>query len=469
MQTVKRGVTRRAYWVFRRHFPDLADQIYGTLDIAAQRALERERDGGSTEERRATVVAASRIQRSPGSIQKTVPGMRSVSAVDTAAAQRAARAVRFICTQKAANAGPSSTNSGIAGSLPRPRIGTCQQQAATHTGVTPRTRGRTGVSQSQPGSRSTSPSSKLREQHIIGSYYRPTGTIPKKASGIPRSLANSRETSPTRAGGGVIMKRSIYTTGNSRRTPERNQPTRQLAAARLLQQSRDAENALADALSPDGNTGDYASMNDYSRERGGFSVSSRMGRKLMSREESDDSEASSVCSERSFDSSIRVAIIQQHIGHKLTFIVASSSSSPKPLQSPNVGGPFSSLQPQFNNSRQSSVADNELILGYSQVDIQQNIQKTTEEIRNCFGGIENQSMTNNSNGGGYNGHLNEALDSCALLIRRLQSATTTESNTPESTTMRLDSNLLDQNYKMSQYIHLFRNGQRNASSSSEPI
>ncbi|XP_013115418.1 CLIP-associating protein [Stomoxys calcitrans] len=717
--------SRRAYWVFRRHFPELADQIYCTLDIAAQKALERERDGGGlgggngVEERRATVSTA-RIQRSPGSIQKPAPGMRSVSAVDTAAANRAkARAqYAFLARKKAANATTANATSGssVTGSLPRQRLGAAiqqqsTQQASSNSSVSPRVRGRAGVSQSQPGSRSTSPSSKLRDQHGISSYYRPTGTIPKKASGIPRSLASSRETSPTRVAnsGGALMKRSLYTTANSRRTPDRNQPTRQLAAARLLQQSRDAENALADALSPEGSGGEYVSMGDYGRDRGGaYSAGARLSRKLMNRDESDDSEASSVCSERSFDSSYtrgnnsnyslsgsrnrldwsylrppfedidtiiqycasthwserkdglislthyladgkeltpqqlqlvldtfrkmfmdthtkvyslfletvtelilayandlhdwlfilltrlfnklgtellnsmhgkiwktlqvvheyfptdlqmkdvfrilsdsaqtpctktRIAIlkfltslantyckntdfpgsedgtvlpivekallkivqmagdqkslelrnqarhclialynlntpqmtrvlstlpkgyqdsakvcIQTHLRRSSTSGTNSpsssplSSSSPKPLQSPNVSGPFSSLQPQFTSprSRQSSVTDNDL-LGYSEVDVQQNIQKTTEEIRNCFGGFDTQynSLANNSNGGGYNGHLSEAVDSCASSNSKTQSATTTESNTPESTTMRLDGNLLEQHQKMS--------------------
>uniref|UniRef100_A0A1A9WCV8 TOG domain-containing protein n=1 Tax=Glossina brevipalpis TaxID=37001 RepID=A0A1A9WCV8_9MUSC len=710
--------SRRAYWVFRRHFPDLGDQIYGTLDIAAQRALERERDsGGNSDERRAN-VPASRVTRLPGALQKSTPGMRSVSAVDTAAAQRAkARAqYAFLARKKVTNSPTLNTcsNNTNVGSLPRSRLGISQQSStqpsSTSTGAFQRNRGRAGVSQSQPGSRSTSPSSKLREQHSIG-YYRPTGTIPKKASGIPRSLANSRETSPTRSGS-VIMKRSLYTTGSSRRTPERNQPTRQPAAARILQQSREAETALlADALSPEGNGGiEYSSMADYTRDRGGsaYPSSSRSGRKLLSREESDDSEASSVCSERSFDSSYtrannsnyslsgsrnrldwswsrppfedietiiqycasthwserkdglisltqyladgkvltpqqlqcvldtfrkmfmdthtkvyslfletvtelilvhandlhdwlfilltrlfnklgtellnsmhgkiwktlqvvheyfpsdlqmkdvfrilsdsaqtpctktRIAIfkfltslantyckitdfpgaedgtilpmvekavlkivqlagdqkslelrnqarqclialynlntpqmtkvlsslpknyqdsakicIQSHLRRSSTSGTNSpsssplSNSSPKSLQSPNITGPFTSLQPQFTSprSRQSSANDNELILGYSEVDVQQNIQKTTEEIRNCFGSIENQynSLSNNTNGVNYNGHLNEGVDSCASSNSKTQSATTTESNTPESTTMRLDGNLLEQHHKM---------------------
>ncbi|XP_037940370.1 CLIP-associating protein-like [Teleopsis dalmanni] len=287
--------SRRAYWVFKRHFPDLADQIYGTLDIASQRALERERDCSSLPDDRRSTTATTRIQRSPGSIQKPAAGMRSVSAVDAAAAQRAkARAQYALFARKKANNVP--TNSTVTGSLPRPKLMATSNSAnmplqQQKPEVPPRTRGRAGVSQSQPGSRSTSPSSKLREHH---NYYRPiTGTIPKKASGIPRSLANSRETSPTR----VNMKRSMYSTGTSRRTPDRINSSRPLAAARMLQQSREAENALADALSPDGTDRDYG---DYSR---GFSASGRVGRRLLSRDESDDSEASSVCSERSFDSS----------------------------------------------------------------------------------------------------------------------------------------------------------------------
>lgn len=34
----------RALWSYRRHFPELADQLYGSLDIPTQRACEKERD-----------------------------------------------------------------------------------------------------------------------------------------------------------------------------------------------------------------------------------------------------------------------------------------------------------------------------------------------------------------------------------------------------------------------------------------
>lgn len=310
--------SRLAYWAFRRHFPDLADQIYGTLDIAAQRALERERDGGggapngsqqSLESRR--TVAPSRIGRTPGTLQKPSASMRSISAVDTAAAQRAkARAQYTLYSRQKKPLVPSnstserSTAGAGSGSLPRPRL---NSNSGAHPTVspgavtpTPRVgRSRAGVSQSQPGSRSTSPSTKLRDHYGMSNYYRggATGAIPKKASGIPRSTASSRETSPNRLGSaGGLMKRSMYSTGSSaRRTPERNNPVRTTAASRLLAQSREAELTLGNNVdSPDYVSGDFM-------RSGGM----RMGRKLLGRDESDDidSEASSVCSERSFDSS----------------------------------------------------------------------------------------------------------------------------------------------------------------------
>ncbi|XP_055919459.1 CLIP-associating protein isoform X2 [Eupeodes corollae] len=340
--------SRRAYWLFRRHFSDLADQIYESLDSATQRALERERDlmygtngtggpmnkslGGSSSSlssmagvgrsthRRSTglkspatapsvdtststenlsqprlnrVPSLPRSYRNRSGIpiaQTYIPpraGFRSVSAVDTAAVQRARARAQY------SNLARLKVTSGTA-SLPRARKVASSTTTPQHASPEhrPAPRSRTGVSQSQPGSRSTSPSSKQRS--MFGSYtsYRPTGTIPKpKASGIPRSLANSRETSPTR---GATIRRNVYSTNTPRRSerPPIN-PGRPVLAQRMLQQSREAENALADALSPE----EVDLSSDYSRLS--------LGRKV-SRDESDESEASSVCSERSIDSFKRI-------------------------------------------------------------------------------------------------------------------------------------------------------------------
>nr|XP_049463711.1 CLIP-associating protein isoform X10 [Anopheles coluzzii] len=208
--------SRCAFWSFRRHFPDLADNLYGSLDISTQRALERERDNLGTN------------------------GTNSMSV-----------------SLRGSNSSLNSVSGGV---------------------ITT--------------SRSTSPSSKLRDMYSgVTSIYRQTGTVPKKAqSGIPRSLANSRETSPTRTHTQFgSLRRTAYGTSSPRRPPLN--PGRPVLAQKILQQSREAENALADALSP----GDEHDMpcSDFARLA--------LHRKI-SRDESDESEASSVCSERSYDS-----------------------------------------------------------------------------------------------------------------------------------------------------------------------
>uniref|UniRef100_A0A182LSK9 TOG domain-containing protein n=1 Tax=Anopheles culicifacies TaxID=139723 RepID=A0A182LSK9_9DIPT len=293
--------SRCAFWSFRRHFPDLADNLYGSLDISTQRTLERERDNLGTNGTNSMSVSlrgsnSSLNSVSGGVITGASGGFRSVSAVDTAAAQRARARAQYSTLARL------KVTSGTA-SLPRAKK-TPSSASATSSSVSNSTtpqqpptperkiRSRAGVSQSQPTSRSTSPSSKLREMYSgITSLYRPTGTVPKKTqSGIPRSLANSRETSPTRSHTQFgSLRRPGYGTGSPRRPPLN--PGRPVLAQKILQQSREAENALADALSP----GDEHDMPcaDFARLA--------LHRKI-SRDESDESEASSVCSERSYDS-----------------------------------------------------------------------------------------------------------------------------------------------------------------------
>uniref|UniRef100_A0AAG5D9Q0 TOG domain-containing protein n=1 Tax=Anopheles atroparvus TaxID=41427 RepID=A0AAG5D9Q0_ANOAO len=257
--------SRCAYWSFRRHFPDLAENLYASLDVSTQRTLERERDNLGTNGTNSMSVSLrgsnSSLNSVPGGvITAAAGGFRSVSAVDTAAAQRArARAQYSTLARMKVTSGTASLQGHYA------------QQAT---------------------SRSTSPSSKLREMYSgVTSLYRQTGTVPKKPqSGIPRSLANSRETSPTRTQSQFgSLRRHAYGTSSPRRPPLN--PGRPVLAQKILQQSREAENALADALSP----ADEPDMtcNDFARLA--------LHRKI-SRDESDESEASSVCSERSYDS-----------------------------------------------------------------------------------------------------------------------------------------------------------------------
>lgn len=140
-------------------------------------------------------------------------------------------------------------------------------------------------------SRSTSPSSRLHH-YTPGYSYRQTGTIPKKTTGIPRSLANSRETSPSRGTPqfGSLNRRQVYNTSSPRRAerPPLN-PGRLNSTQKLLQQSREAE--ASSALSPD--------ESDFQADLARLTLNQRK----FSRDESDDgSEVGSECSERSFDS-----------------------------------------------------------------------------------------------------------------------------------------------------------------------
>lgn len=98
-------------------------------------------------------------------------------------------------------------------------------------------------------SRSTSPSSRLRDNYPQYSVYRQTGTVPKKNTGIPRSLANSRETSPNRGNQyNSLNRRNVYGTGSPRRSDRPPIAARPVQAQKMLQQSREAEQALASAL-----------------------------------------------------------------------------------------------------------------------------------------------------------------------------------------------------------------------------
>jgi len=174
-----------------------------------------------------------------------------------------------------------------------------------------RSRGAGGVSQSQPGSRSASPSS-IKSYHTY--FNDPTvhspaspftatagrsGTSARKRSGIPRSTGTSREASPSRYGanrGGV----------GSRRPPATPHLTE-----RILRQSREAESALADALSPDSPELRYPDPIEgflSNLELAGQSnLATKSPRKRSTGpfdqgfDNSDESETSSLCSEKSFD------------------------------------------------------------------------------------------------------------------------------------------------------------------------
>ncbi|GLH10301.1 CLIP-associating protein [Gryllus bimaculatus] len=250
-------------------------------------------------------------------------GVRSSSAIDLQAAQRAKARAQYAALAR--------HKVGSGASLPRPRkssdagIGSLTTSAATSPERVGRTRSRVaGVSQSQPSSRSGSPSSRLSYATYSarmeaargggGSGDATDSGRPRRLTGIPRSTGASREasreTSPSRFGPAPFGSK-LSCRGRSLAGLERPS-VRPVMAQKILQQSREAESAIADALTCDSlESGDYA--------RGGHT------RKRLFDDHSDDSETSSVCSERSFDSYRRPSDFQLKLD--ISEIIANCAST----------------------------------------------------------------------------------------------------------------------------------------------
>ncbi|XP_043280506.1 CLIP-associating protein 1-A isoform X2 [Venturia canescens] len=307
-----RAFARKSYWAFKDHFPEQAEVLLNSLDATYKRSLmslsnsgsinslntvprsmntspRASRPGlsstetvvntGSTENLQANESPPHGLLRRTPSLPRSyrqsgipilqrqstdnycrvTPGPRSTSAIDLQAAKRAqARTVyanlnRMRATPPRFNRSPDMA------------------AAAANTERTPRTRTKVaGVSQSQPNSRSGSPSS--RSSYATYNRDNENSAIrPRRLSGQGiRSGSNSREPSPQR----FAMDRSFASKIRGRNmymSPSERPPTsRPVMAQKMLQQSREAESALADALTGKG-------------------------------DHSDDSETNSICSEHSFD------------------------------------------------------------------------------------------------------------------------------------------------------------------------
>ncbi|XP_020709116.2 CLIP-associating protein 1-A isoform X3 [Athalia rosae] len=312
-----RAAARKSYWAFKEHFPEQAEILLNSLDATYKRSLMSLSNSGSINSLNAVARSTSISPRAPrptmsatgsteslhhgqsaahGPIKRTpslprsyrqsgipilqrssdnhcriTPGVRSTSAIDLQAAQRAkARMVYANMNRQKAT-------------LPRAVKSPDHQSAIPSPERTARTRTRvSGVSQSQPSSRSGSPSSRLS----YATYNREGESFiarPRRLSGQGiRSTGNSREPSPQRFGmdksfGSKIRGRNLHM------SPTDRPPTRPVMAQKMLQQSREAESALADALT-------FDNIDSYTRTPRGKG------------DHSDDSETSSICSERSMDS-----------------------------------------------------------------------------------------------------------------------------------------------------------------------
>ncbi|KAM9461826.1 CLIP-associating protein 1-B-like isoform 12-T13 [Clarias gariepinus] len=310
MDTIKKGVhdadsearsvARKCYWGFHGHFSKEAEQLFQALEQTYQKALQShlkssdsvmslpqsDRSSSSSQESlnrpqsakapvvssvtRSKVVSA-KVSSTPVSLQ------RSRSDVDVNAAATAKSRMPKV---------PAAAQFSSAGALPPGsyaslgRVRTRRQSSGSSVGggvsVTD-SRGRSRakvVSQSQPGSRSSSPGK------LIGQSYGKTSSVTpaEKRSRIPRSQGCSRESSPGRSGQdrfGLIHQARISASVN---------------AMRILNTGMEVEAAVADALLLGDSRNKRRPVRRWYESQGMYS------------DDDANSDASSACSELSYSS-----------------------------------------------------------------------------------------------------------------------------------------------------------------------
>ncbi|XP_069588736.1 CLIP-associating protein 1 isoform X3 [Ranitomeya imitator] len=352
-ETIKKGihdadseariVARKCYWGFHSHFSREAEHLYHNLESSYQKALQShlkssdsivslpqsDRSSSSSQESLNRPLSAKRSP--PGSSASRV----SAAAVKTAATPGSLQRSRSDIDVNAAASSKSKVSSSTtaapfssAAALPPGsyaslgRIRTRRQSSGSTSSASsaqPDTRGRSRakiVSQSQPGSRSSSPGKLLSSGYGLATSAQRVPQIPtsEKRSKIPRSQGCSRETSPSRMGlaRSSRIPRPSMSQGCSRDTSRESSrdtsPARGFApldrygigqsgripssvnAMRVLSSSTDLEAAVADALL----LGDPRNKKKPVRRRyepyGMYS------------DDDANSDASSACSERSYGS-----------------------------------------------------------------------------------------------------------------------------------------------------------------------
>nr|XP_020818822.1 CLIP-associating protein 1 isoform X12 [Phascolarctos cinereus] len=262
-ETIKKGIhdadsearieARKCYWGFHNHFSREAEHLYHTLESSYQKALQShlknsdsivslpqsDRSSSSSQESLNRPLSAKRSPTGSSTSRASTVSTKSVSTTGSLQRSRSDIDVNAAASAKSKVSAAGSTPFSSAAALPpgsyaslesrhiredleyiglepdgtttksEGRIRTRRQSSGSAVSVTttPDNRGRSRakvVSQSQPGSRSSSPGK------LLGTYGGLTGgsargtPVPSssdKRSKIPRSQGCSRETSPSRLGG----------------------------------------------------------------------------------------------------------------------------------------------------------------------------------------------------------------------------------------------------------------------------
>ncbi|XP_061039043.1 CLIP-associating protein 1 [Eubalaena glacialis] len=318
-ETIKKGIhdadsearieARKCYWGFHSHFSREAEHLYHNLEPSYQRALQShlkssdsvvslpqsDRSSSSSQESLNRPLSAKRSPTGSATSRASTVSSKSVSTTGSLQRSRSDIDVNAAASAKSkVPSAPGAAPFSSAAALPPGsyaslgRIRTRRQSSGSATNVTSTpsdSRGRSRakvVSQSQPGSRSSSPGKLLGSGYsgLAGGSSRGPPATPssEKRSKIPRSQGCSRETSPNRIG----LDR--FGLGQAGRIPG------SVNAMRVLSTSADLEAAVADALL----LGDSRSKKKPMRRRyepyGMYS------------DDDANSDASSVCSERSYSS-----------------------------------------------------------------------------------------------------------------------------------------------------------------------
>ncbi|XP_066881949.1 CLIP-associating protein 1 isoform X16 [Kogia breviceps] len=310
-ETIKKGIhdadsearieARKCYWGFHSHFSREAEHLYHALEPSYQRALQShlkssdsvvslpqsDRSSSSSQESLNRPLSAKRSPTGSATSRASTVSSKSVSTTGSLQRSRSDIDVNAAASAKSkVPSAPGAAPFSSAAALPPGsyaslgRIRTRRQSSGSATNVTSTpsdSRGRSRakvVSQSQPGSRSSSPGKLLGSGYsgLAGGSSRGPPATPssEKRSKIPRSQGCSRETSPNRIG----LDR--FGLGQAGRIPG------SVNAMRVLSTSADLEAAVADALKKPARRR-YEPYGMYS-------------------DDDANSDASSVCSERSYSS-----------------------------------------------------------------------------------------------------------------------------------------------------------------------